>query len=177
MNEVSAAMNNGADPFIVYPDDRFLAVASHAPVTPDLMAVGRDLLNAATSANAYGLAAVHMGVVAPVVVISLADPTTRDYRVLFNPRIIATSGVSVLGKEGSVSMPGIEVEILRSECVHIAFEDETGALSELELSGFPARVAQHEIDQVNGIFFLTRLSRLKREAAIKRFAKRARRMG
>ena len=74
-------------------------------------------------------------------------------------------------------MPGIEVEILRSECVHIAFEDETGALSELELTGFPARIAQHEIDQVNGIFFLTRLSRLKREAAIKRFAKRARRMG
>jgi len=177
MNEVNAAMNTGPDPFLIYPDERFQAVAEPASVTPDLLAVGQDLLSAARSANAYGLAAVHIGVVAPVVVISLGDPATRDYRVLYNPRIVRTSGDSALGKEGSVSMPGVEVDIARPERVHIAFENETGAPTELELTGFPARVAQHEIDQVNGVYFLTRLSRLKREAAIKRFAKRARRMG
>jgi peptide deformylase len=57
----------------------------------------------------------------------------------------------------------------------IAFDDDTGQGQELALSGFAARVAQHEIDQVNGVFFLTRISRLKREAAIRRFAKLGRR--
>jgi len=74
-------------------------------------------------------------------------------------------------------MPGIEVEITRPSFARICFEDETCATVELELTGFPARVAQHEIDQVNGIFFLNRLSRLRREAAIKRYAKLTRRMG
>ena len=127
--------------------------------------------------QANGLAAPHIGAVEPVVVISISEPDRRDYRLLYNPRIIATSGAEVPGKEGSVSMPGIEVDEMRPEHARIAFNDDAGAPHELDLSGFAARVAQHEIDQLNGVFFLSRLSRLKRDAAIKRFSKLGRRMG
>ena len=41
------------------------------------------------------------------------------------------------------------------------------------LEGLPARIAQHEIDQMNGVFFLSRLSRLKRDMVIKRWKKRS----
>ena len=68
-------------------------------------------------------------------------------------------------------MPGLQVPVLRARCVRIAYDDETGARQELALAGLPARIAQHEIDQVNGTFFLDRLSRLKRDMAIKRWKK------
>ena len=170
-------MGNEVAPFIFFPDERFQAAATPAPVGPALREIGTKLLDAAREAQAYGLAAVHIGYVAPVAVISIVPPPGRDYRVLFNPRVVETGGLSIPGREGSVSMPGIEVEITRPDFARIGFEDEAGAAVELELTGFPARVAQHEIDQVNGIFFLARLSRLKREAAIKRYAKLTRRMG
>ncbi|MEQ8600438.1 MAG: peptide deformylase [Devosia sp.] len=170
-------MGNDVAPFILFPDDRFHAAAAPAAVDAALLQVGTKLLDAARAAQAYGLAAVHIGMLAPVAVVSIVPPPGREYRVLFNPRVIETGGDPVPGKEGSVSMPGIEVDITRPSFARIGFEDETSATVELELTGFPARVAQHEIDQVNGIFFLNRLSRLKREAAIKRYAKLTRRMG
>ena len=163
------------DPFIFYPDQRLNEAASARPVDADLLDIGRRLLVAAEEARAYGLAAAHLGFVAPVAVVSLGDPSTRDYRLLYNPRVVSTDGPQETGPEGSVSMPGIEVDVLRAHSAVIAFDDEAGQGQELALSGFPARVAQHEIDQVNGVFFLTKVSRLKRGAAIRRFAKLSRR--
>lgn len=105
-------------------------------------------------------------------VISLAeDATKRDYLVAYNPEILSLSGESVEGPEGSVSMSGLQLPVSRPARVRIAYDDETGARRELDLEGLPARIAQHEIDQVNGIFFLDRVSRLKRDMAIKRWKK------
>jgi peptide deformylase len=115
---------------------------------------------------------VHIGAVAPVVVISLADDDAkRDYRVLYNPEILSLSGESVEGREGSVSMSGMQVPVPRPAKAHVAYDDEAGVRHELDLEGLPARIAQHEIDQVNGIFFLERISRLKRDMAVKRWKK------
>jgi peptide deformylase len=162
-------------PFIFYPDPRFSEVATNRPVDDALRAIGEHLLAAAEGVQAYGLAAVHIGIVAPVAVVSLGDPSRRDYRILYNPRVLSTDGPEAPGPEGSVSMPGIEVDVLRAANARIGFDDAAGQGQELALSGFAARVAQHEIDQVNGVFFLMRISRLKREAAIRRFAKLGRR--
>ena len=164
-------MNAAVRPFILYPDPRLVAAAATRAVDDELLAIVATLLRAAEDVSAYGLAAAHIGLVAPVAVVSLADPVTRDYRLLYNPRIVATSGPDLSGKEGSVSMPGVEVDVIRPENARIAFDDEAGHPVELDLTGFAARVAQHEIDQVNGVFFLARVSRLKRDTAIKRFAK------
>ena len=175
-----AALEDGSvtdpiDPFILYPDRRFSAAAEAQPVDADLLGIGQRLLAAAEAVRAYGLAAVHIGVVAPVVVISLGDADARDYRVLYNPRILSLGAEQANGPEGSVSMPGIEVEIVRAVSAEIGFDDETGQGRTLSLTGFPARVAQHEIEQVNGVFFLNKLSRVKREAAIRRFGKLSKR--
>ncbi|KKB77429.1 hypothetical protein VW35_14840 [Devosia soli] len=168
---------SSSGPFIRYPDPRFGAVATTQTVDPALRAVGSQLVAAAESVQAYGLAAVHVGVVAPIVVVSVSEPDRRDYRVFYNPRVISAGSETALGREGSVSMPGVEVDIARATGVVVGFDDENGQGREVALTGFVARVAQHEIDQVNGIFFLDRLSRLKREAALRRFAKLERRSG
>lgn len=170
-----APVTDPIDPFITYPDPRLNEAAAARPVDAQLIDIGQRLLAAAEGAQAYGLAAVHIGIVAPVAVISLGDSAARDYRLLYNPRILDLGQGFETGREGSVSMPEIEVEISRPIIAKIGYDDEAGQGQTLDLSGFPSRVAQHEIDQVNGIFFLAKLSRLKREAAIRRFAKRAKR--
>lgn len=105
-------------------------------------------------------------------VISLADDDAkRDYLVIYNPEILSLTGEPAEGREGSVSMSGMQVPVPRPPRVRIAYDDEAGTRRELDLEGLPARIAQHEIDQVNGIFFLERISRLKRDMAIKRWKK------
>ena len=155
-----------------YPDPRLARKAEPRAVDDGLRAIGKRLLEAAQAANAYGLAAVHIGAVAPVVVISTeADPARRKYAVLYNPQIVALAETAEPGSEGSVSMPGAEVEISRPTWADIAWDDEAGARQNMRLEGLPARIAQHEIDQMNGIFFLDRLSRLRRDMVIKRWKK------
>lgn len=128
------------------------------------------MLAAAQEAKAYGLAAAHIGEIAPVVVIS-GETEPRDYRLLFNPRIVATAETLAKGEEGSVSLPGVRVEIDRPVWVEVEFMDADGVPQHLRLEGFAARVAAHEIEQMQGIFFLARISRLKRDMALKRAKK------
>lgn len=130
------------------------------------------MLAAAIEAHAYGLAAAHIGEIAPIVVIS-GDVEPRAYQLLFNPRIVAVANETAAGEEGSVSLPGARVTIDRPVWADIAWLDETGKAHAGRFEGFPARVAIHEIEQMQGIFFLDRLSRLKREMALKKARKHA----
>lgn len=158
----------------VYPDPRLGQKAESRAVDEGLVAIGARLLAAAEEARAYGLAAVHIGAVAPVVVISVADdPARRDYRLMYNPEVIATQGPDETGLEGSVALPGVEVEITRPRHARVAFDDATGFRHEVALEGWAARIALHEIEQMNGVFFLSHLSRLKREMALKKARKRS----
>ena len=105
-----------------------------------------------------------------MVVIS-GDGTERDYRLLFNPKIVAVAPQTAKGEEGSVSLPGLVAEIDRPMWAEIAHQDEAGAPKTTRFEGFAARVALHEIEQMQGIFFLDRLSRLKRDMALKKARK------
>jgi len=157
-----------------YPDPRFSVRAEPRGVDAGLVAIGQRLLAAVEGVNAYGLAAVHIGAIAPVVVISIAeDSAKRAYRVLYNPRIVECFGPVEPGPEGSVALPGVEVEISRPRAALIAYDDANGERQELRLEGWPARIAQHEIEQMNGVFFLAHLSRLKREMVLKKARKRS----
>lgn len=157
--------------FVRYPDPRLSASAAPVAAVDDtLRALGARLLEAAREAKAYGLAAAHIGEIAPVVVIS-GDTELRDYWLLFNPRIVAQADTLAKGEEGSVSLPAVRVEIDRPIWVDVAFMDEGGAERQARFEGFAARVAAHEIEQMQGIFFLSRVSRLKREMALKKARK------
>lgn len=105
------------------------------------------------------------------VISTAADPEKREYLVLYNPEILSLDGELLDGQEGSVSMPGLQVAVQRRYRARIGYDDESGTRHELDLEGLPARIAQHEIDQVRGVFFLERLSRLKRDMAVKRWKK------
>lgn len=106
-----------------------------------------------------------------VVVGNIGEP--RDYKLLFNPRILRVAEDTEKGEEGSVSLPGVRVEIERPVWADISYMDATGTAATNRFVGFLARVAIHEIEQMSGVFFLGRVSRLKRDMALKKAKKQA----
>lgn len=162
--------------FVTYPHAALTRKAAVRPVDAAMLAAGERLAEAARSVQAYGLAAAHLGLDEPLVVISVASDTTqRDYRLLYNPQVVLASAETSVGPEGSVSLPGIEVPVERATWVELVYDDADGAGQTARFEGFVARVAQHEIDQMNGVFFLSRVSRIKRETALRKFEKSRRR--
>lgn len=159
--------------FVVYPHAALSRRASPRPVDARMLAAGARLLAAAQEVQAYGLAAAHLGLDEPVIVFSNAPASaSRNYSVLFNPQITLQAKETVVAMEGSVSLPGVEIPLARAPWVEIAYDDAEGRRTTDRLEDFAARVVQHEIDQMNGVFFLQHLSRLKRDMALRRWKKR-----
>jgi len=159
--------------FVLYPNPALAKKAVPAPVDARLIAIGNRLRDAATEAKAYGLAAAHIGEIEPIIVLNIApDTPDPNYALYFNPRVVAVAPDTEAGREASVSLPGVEVEIVRPVWAEIAFEDAQGIARTERFEGFVARCALHEIEQMEGRYFLSNLSRLKRDMALKKAAKR-----
>lgn len=159
-----------ARPLIFYPDPR-LDLPS-APVTAfdgDLRALARDVTDTLDSAAAAGLTAAHLGVRRRIVV--LRPEPGGAAAVYVNPEIVHTSPERAMAREGSVSMPGVSEPVERAAAIRVRFHDLDGVVREEAAEGFRAACLQHEIDQLDGVFWIARLSRLRRERAVKRFAK------
>jgi peptide deformylase len=156
-----------------YPDRR-LAIPAR-PVTvfdSALRELAKDLLETMRAAPGIGITAPHVGIPVRVVVLELdAKDGARTY---VNPEIEWTSPEMILHREGSVSMPGVNDEVQRHARVRISYQDVDGNMQTEESEALRAVCHQHEIDQLNGLFWIQRLSRLKRERLIKRFEKMTR---
>ena len=119
--------------------------------------------------GALGLTGPHIGVPVRLTVIRAGlELTPRTY---VNPELVWASPETVRHREGSVSMPGVDEEIERPARVRVRWRDLDGTAHEAEEEGFAAACLQHEIDQLDGLFWIERLSRLKRERVLKRYAK------
>ena len=157
-------------PIVRYPDPRLTQPAQPVTAFDDaLRELARDLLETMRAAPGIGITAPHIGVLQRVVVLEL-DPTDGA-RTYVNPEIVWASPETILHREGSVSMPGVHDEVTRHARVHVRYQDVEGGFHTEESEGLRAVCHQHEIDQLDGIFWIRRLSRLKRERLIKRFGK------
>jgi peptide deformylase len=160
-------------PIIRYPDPRLALPAQPVTVFDDaLRELARDLRETMHAAPGIGITAPHIGISLRVVVLDL--DATDGARAYVNPEIVWASPETILHQEGSVSMPGVNDDIERHARVRIRYHDLEGNLQTEESDGLRAVCHQHEIDQLNGIFWIGRLSRLKRERLIKRFDKMSR---
>ena len=157
-------------PIVRYPDAR-LALRAQPVVSFDdaLRALANDLRDTLHAAPGIGITAPHIGVSLRVVVLDLdAVTSARSY---VNPEIVWASPEMITHQEGSVSMPGVHDDILRHARVRITYQDLDGTSHTEESDGLRAVCHQHEIDQLDGMFWIQRLSRLKRNRLIKRFEK------
>ncbi len=157
-------------PIVRYPDPRLALPAQPVNVFDDaLRDLARDLLETMHAAPGIGITAPHIGVSLRVVVLDLnANDGARTY---VNPEIIWASPETITHQEGSVSMPGVNDDIRRHARVRISYRDVDGHAQSEESDGLRGVCHQHEIDQLNGVFWIQRLSRLKRERLMKRFEK------
>ena len=160
-------------PIVRYPDPRLALPAQPVTVFDDaLRDLAADLLETMHAAPGIGITAPHIGISLRVVVLDL--DATEGARTYINPEIIWVSPEMILHREGSVSMPGVNDEVSRHARVRISYQDVHGNRQTEESDGLLAVCHQHEIDQLNGQFWIQRLSRLKRERLIKRFEKMSR---
>ncbi|MGK9203873.1 MULTISPECIES: peptide deformylase [Sinorhizobium] len=134
-----------------------------------LRQLSEDLVDTMRAAPGIGITAPHIGILQRLTTIEV-DPQMGP-RSFVNPEIIWQSSETVRHSEGSVSMPGVTEEVERPARVRVSFQTLDGETREEEAEGLMAVCLQHEIDQLNGIFWIRRLSRLKRERAVKRFEK------
>ena len=157
-------------PIVRYPDPRLALPAQPVAVFDDaLRDLAGDLLETMHAAPGIGITAPHIGISLRIVVLDL--DATDGARTYVNPEIIWTSSEMILHREGSVSMPGVNDEVSRHARVRVSYRDVHGNLQTEESDGLRAVCHQHEIDQLNGLFWIKRQSRLKRERLIKRFEK------
>ena len=157
-------------PLVRYPDPRLAIPATPVTVLDEsLRALATDLLDTMRAAPGIGITAPHIGVPLRVVVLELdAKAGPRTY---VNPDIEWASPEMITHREGSVSMPGVNDEVQRHARVRISYRDLDGTMQTEESDGLRAVCHQHEIGQLNGMFWIQRLSRLKRDRLIKRFEK------
>jgi len=161
---------------LLHPDPRLKMRAE--PVErfdAELAALAGDLLDTMRAAPGVGITGPHIGVAKRIVVLELTP--ADGVRIYVDPEIVEASAETQRHVEGSVSMPGVVEEVERAARLRLRYRDLDGRVHEEAAEGFLAVCLQHEIDQLDGIFWLDRLSRLKRERAIKRWDKARRRAG
>ena len=133
-----------------------------------------DMLETMYDAAGVGLAAPQVGVSKRIVVIDVAHPDEGEERnpiYLVNPEIIWHSDEESCQYEGCLSVPDQSAEVSRYKQVRVQYLDYNGKEAEIMAEGLLAIALQHEIDHLDGILYIDRISRLKRQMLLKKLQK------
>ena len=145
---------------LVYPDGRLKQVADPVTRFDDELRAFIVELEATLRAGpgAVGIAATQVGRGERVAIVDVSSKAVPGHGrlVLVNPEILEWDGFAV-GREGCLSVPDFTGNVVRAERIRLEAWDEHGERRELAMEGYEARVAQHELDHLEGILFLDRL--------------------
>ena len=123
-----------------------------------------DLIATADAANGVGIAAPQVAAsIRLFIVASRPSPRypyapTMEPTAMINPEIVDRSGDLVAGWEGCLSVPGVRGLVLRDRTIEVRYLTQAGELVQQELTGFVARIFQHELDHLDGILFPDRVT-------------------
>jgi peptide deformylase len=155
-----------------YPDPVLKRKA--VPVTSfdaELRQLAGDMLETMYAAPGVGLAAPQVGISRRLIVLDCSGKEgERQPLVAVNPVVVTREG-ECCEEEGCLSVPEYYAKVVRSETVRVSFQDLEGIPREIEATGLWAVCFQHEIDHLDGILFVDRLSPLKRGLFRKRYQK------
>jgi peptide deformylase len=159
-------------PIVLYPDP-----VLRRPALPverfdtELAELVRDLSETMYDAPGLGLAAPQVGVGLRVAVVDVQPAAPeRRLHVLVNPRIVASEGRQ-RDEEGCLSIPGLAEQVDRPLRVRVAARDVHGEPIEIAGEELLARALCHEIDHLDGVLFVDRLTGLRKELALRRLRK------
>ena len=134
----------------------------------------RDLFETMYHAEEIGLAAPQIGISQRVIVIDLrrdGENAAPDRVALVNPKIVWASPETEKQSEGCLSIPGLEEVVGRAVSVRVEAVDPDGRPLSIEADGLFARALQHEIDHLDGVLFIDRVSPIKRKMLLKKWKK------
>ena len=154
-------------PIRVYPDPILKQVAEPVEqIDESLVEVVQDLVDTMLDAgHSVGVAAPQIGVLLRVVVVDvskskLGRDNNHGLLEMVNPEIIERSGSKTM-REGCMSVPDYTGNVTRAEQIVVEFTNRKGQLRVIEASDFEAVAIQHEMDHLDGLLFLDRVSSLK----------------
>jgi len=161
-----------------FPDERLRRVSQPIEeITDEVRELARDMLEVMYDEPGIGLAAPQVDAPVRLIVVDTEwteEEAERNPLVLVNPELVDTSG-KITWTEGCLSVPDFEAEVERAERVRLHAEDLDGKEVEIEAEGLQAVCLQHEIDHLDGVLFIDRISRLKRNRYTERRKKQIRR--
>jgi len=152
-------------------------------VTDNLRQLAQDMGDTMHAANGIGLAANQVGDLRRIIVVDVTDAgerargtkrpprTNQNVEVYLNPEILAASDEDAEYNEGCLSIPGIEGDVWRPVRLRLRWMDMDGSANEADFDGLRARVLQHEIDHLDGVLFIDRMSELARRSIAGRLNK------
>jgi peptide deformylase len=132
----------------------------------------KDMCNFMIAAGGIGLAANQIGLAKRVFV--MGSNNIEGFPApfaLFNPRITEASSEMVLDREGCLSYPGLFLTINRAEWIVAEYQDSQGNTKEVKIDGYLAKCFQHELDHLDGICFVDKVSQMKLNLAMKKLRK------
>jgi peptide deformylase len=124
-----------------------------------------DMKQTMLHAEGIGLAANQVGSPLSITIIDISPVEGYESikpMVMINPKITYYSDEETDYEEGCLSLPNLRELVIRPEAIQVSFMDEYEKIHTMEADGLLARVMQHEIDHLNGIYFTDRLTQLKR---------------
>lgn len=137
-------------------------------ITPEILNLIRDMAEIMYATSGVGLAAPQIGVSKRIMVI---DGEEDGLIVLINPIIVKSEG-EVIEEEGCLSIPEVYSKVKRSLKVTVKALNENGEPIELTKEGLIARALQHELDHLEGILFIDRIGKVKRQILLDKLKKK-----
>jgi peptide deformylase len=141
-----------------------------AEITSELRALIDDMFETMYAEDGVGLAAPQVGVGDRIIVVDPRIPDVAPFA-LVNPIIVEASEEQERSEEGCLSIPGLKDIVERPSKVVVEGLSAEGTPVRLPAEGLLARVLQHEVDHLDGVLFLDRLSPLKRRMLLKKWQK------
>ena len=138
-------------------------------VSGDIKSLIDDMTETMYAFRGIGLAAIQIGIPKRVIVVDVGEGLV----VVVNPTIYTEEGEAQM-EEGCLCLPGVLVDVKRSERITVKGLDENGQEVTIEAEGLFARALQHEIEHLDGILIVDKVSRMKRElltSALRKLAK------
>ncbi len=164
---------------LTYPEKSLLKPSVKVEqIDDEIIELTKDMGETMFDAPGVGLAAPQIGVNKRIIVYDSnasnpeADETKKEYTALINPEIIAASGSIVSEEEACLSVVDYSANVKRYEKVTVKALNIDGKKLEFDADGILAIIMQHEIDHLDGILFIDRISILKRSIYKKKLAKK-----
>lgn len=146
-----------------YPDPVLAAKAAPVTeITDEIRALAADMIETMYADKGIGLAAPQIGESIRLITVDLSGPDKReDPHVFVNPVLSNLEG-EVESEEGCLSVVGYRTTVTRAERLHLSATDLDGNPVEMDADDLMAICLQHEVDHLNGVLFIDKISKLKR---------------